>query len=559
MKKYLLILSCLAFGITCTNAQNTFRSSIANFSYPRSLVMTKDSGWVIGETIDRSNNFLNGHSRLSLLDKKGILKATENFNFDSTDIGHIAKLLTDTAGNIYALANFFIHCDIIVDNVNIVYKFDKNLKLLWERKIFFNQASPGYDHGGFTFDSKNNLLVTNGGTINTIDPGNGSDIKKDSISTDFFADIFVLNNGDRLLASRDLLIKTDNNSKIIWSRKLSNQYVKNLGNNLFAVLQNDTIILIDSGVKVINIYVYGASLIDLYDIASNGTNIYCTGRRSYSDSMSVLLKFDMSLHLLSHKTIQRITTANVILAYTNLLAIAGTDMTDDQQMRTELLVTDTAINTLPLADDIGIVRIIPGKFSSFNNTGSGILNELDLDVVVKNYGTTTVQNFSAYTDGSTGTFCTSTDPEIAFTGMNLAPGDTARLTLGTFYYQQYVKADAVFKVCAYTCSPNQHVDKNPHNDFVCDTFVYSGIEDQAMNKADIRIFPNPASNILNIESDRTLFSNYEVINTLGQTLTSGKITNATKATLNIEALPAGVYYVQLHDAKNVSQLKFVKE
>ena len=141
MKKYLLILSCLAFGITCTNAQNIFRSSIANFSYPRSLVMTKDSGWVIGETIDRSNNFLNGHSRLSLLDKKGTLRATANLNFDSTDIGHIAKLLTDTSGNIYALGNFFIHCDVIVDNANVIYKFDKNLKLLWERKIFFERKN----------------------------------------------------------------------------------------------------------------------------------------------------------------------------------------------------------------------------------------------------------------------------------------------------------------------------------------------------------------------------------------------------------------------------------
>ena len=559
MKKQLLSILLVAFIAVYANAQNTFRSSIANFSYPRSLVMTKDSGWVIGETIDRSNNFLNGHSRLSLLDKKGQLRTTANLNFDSTDIGHIAKLLTDTAGNIYALGNFFIHCDVIVDNANVVYKFDKNLKLLWEKKIFFNQESPGYDHGGFVFDSKNDLLVTNGGTINTIDPANGSDIKRDSISSDFFADIFVLNNGDRLLASRDSLIKTDNNSKVIWRKNLSNIYVKNLGNNLFSAVNSDSIILLDSSAKVINIYVYGSSLSSLYDIASNGTNIYCTGSRSYSDSMSVLLKFDMSLHLLSQKNIQRITTANVIRAYSNLLAIAGTDLTDDQQMRTELLVTDTATNTTPLADDIGIVRIIPGKFSSFNNTGSGILNELDLDVVVKNYGTTTVQNFSAYTDGSTGTFCTSTDPEVAFTGMNLAPGDTARLSLGTFYYQQYVKANVVFKVCAYTCSPNQHVDKNPHNDFICDTFTYTGIEDQTISKVDIRIYPNPASNVLNIESDINMYSNYEVINTLGQTITIGKITNATKAALNIEKLPAGVYYIQLHDEKSVSQLKFVKE
>ena len=135
-----------------------------------------------------------------------------------------------------------------------------------------------------------------------------------------------------------------------------------------------------------------------------------------------------------------------------------------------------------------------------------------------------------------------------------------RLHLGTFYQLQYVNGKkAIFNVCAYTCSPNQHVDMNPHNDYKCDTFVYSGIEDNTKDIPRISIFPNPASDILHIQSDKLINANYELINTLGQTILSGKINNALSGTLNIETLPAGVYYIQLREENNISQLKFVKE
>ena len=76
----------------------------------------------------------------------------------------------------------------------------------------------------------------------------------------------------------------------------------------------------------------------------------------------------------------------------------------------------------------------------------------------------------------------------------------------------------------------------------------AGIEQLRMQNAELRIWPNPTSSILNVElgvmSETT---KVEVLNTLGETVIHNSEIVNQKCKLDVSALPAGVYFIQLND------------
>lgn len=88
------------------------------------------------------------------------------------------------------------------------------------------------------------------------------------------------------------------------------------------------------------------------------------------------------------------------------------------------------------------------------------------------------------------------------------------------------------------------------------------IEDQGFD--DVKVFPNPTTDILNITSSETI-SEIEIVNTLGQVVKSIEV-NSDSAVCNVEDLKAGVYMVRIYNNPltepvevAVSQRKFIKE
>ena len=72
----------------------------------------------------------------------------------------------------------------------------------------------------------------------------------------------------------------------------------------------------------------------------------------------------------------------------------------------------------------------------------------------------------------------------------------------------------------------------------------------------INIFPNPASDVLNIESKDITIITYKIIDVNGKTIQ----TNKANKSIEIDNLPAGIYILQLFDSSNslVFSQKFIK-
>jgi hypothetical protein len=79
-----------------------------------------------------------------------------------------------------------------------------------------------------------------------------------------------------------------------------------------------------------------------------------------------------------------------------------------------------------------------------------------------------------------------------------------------------------------------------------------------LNLASLKLFPNPASSMLTIQSDKAL--NAKILDVTGKLVLDDLSIQANQSnTINIEEIATGVYFIQLSDEKHQSaHVKFVK-
>src|SRR5690606_13755902 len=74
----------------------------------------------------------------------------------------------------------------------------------------------------------------------------------------------------------------------------------------------------------------------------------------------------------------------------------------------------------------------------------------------------------------------------------------------------------------------------------------------------VLIFPNPTGDIVNIKANSDTYNSYTVTNAVGQSLLSGKIEHASTS-INLQMLPAGLYYISIRGAQNTKIEKITKQ
>jgi hypothetical protein len=121
-------------------------------------------------------------------------------------------------------------------------------------------------------------------------------------------------------------------------------------------------------------------------------------------------------------------------------------------------------------------------------------------------------------------------------------------------------------ICLTVGSPN-----TPCYDTYCDSSFYvfktagglmtqltinnpTGINELSANN-NLEIYPNPATTMLNIESDFDI-ERVRIVNLQGQVVLE---INTATTMINVEKLSAGVYVVETTNGKSVSRNKFIKQ
>jgi len=90
-----------------------------------------------------------------------------------------------------------------------------------------------------------------------------------------------------------------------------------------------------------------------------------------------------------------------------------------------------------------------------------------------------------------------------------------------------------------------------------DTLTSVGIASPAFDAANLRIYPNPASDVITIAANSTIISNADVLDNTGKVVLRNSDLNKEKVNLDLTTLKPGVYFVRLATSKGVVTEKLI--
>ena len=71
----------------------------------------------------------------------------------------------------------------------------------------------------------------------------------------------------------------------------------------------------------------------------------------------------------------------------------------------------------------------------------------------------------------------------------------------------------------------------------------------------LKFYPNPTSNTLNLVNDYSTIENVQIVNLQGQILFQNKYSNQNNVTLDFSNFPNGIYLVTINNQSNIKIIK----
>jgi hypothetical protein len=103
-----------------------------------------------------------------------------------------------------------------------------------------------------------------------------------------------------------------------------------------------------------------------------------------------------------------------------------------------------------------------------------------------------------------------------------------------------------YKYCVTAVSndsvTNSFLCESPYSDTIAVQFPHVGIME--IGNGQIMVYPNPASDNVNVKSDYTV-SSIEVMNYMGQTVYRNTTVNAKTTQFSVSTLSAGIYFLKV--------------
>ena len=150
--------------------------------------------------------------------------------------------------------------------------------------------------------------------------------------------------------------------------------------------------------------------------------------------------------------------------------------------------------------------------------------------------------------------------------VNTVDGGEAIASLGTTVSGSWQSIDVPMSVFA-TSNPNLNKTKitqllidpaSPNILFIDNFYFYRNpMSSDSFAVSNVKLYPNPTSNVINIESVGTI-QNIAIYNVLGQEVMN-KEANESMVSLDLSGFNAGVYVIKTVIDGTVSSTKFIKE
>lgn len=502
-----------------------------------------------------------------------------NIRIGATTVFDIIPVSSGSA--VIAAGLYGLGGDVIGEIGNFITRLDANGKPVWQVHYAldtftqFSNVEVGFRSVVESPDGHIYAAAQSSG-IAKVD-ANGGRIWEKAFNTATVLDIAATADNGLMLATRTGISKIDEDGNFLWSKSMS-QSIKRiirLNNGDFAAMSSTTIFRLDSSGTVLGSSAankdFSTLFTNLTAIAANDDAFFITADFFLEKGSKVVASINPADFELNWKTelIDNVVLKDLTLK-DSMLAVTGMEFSEADSFiswgyagnmvyRSFIKTIDLNGNTSNPGNDAGITRVVASNNVTATKSPGDTTGLYDLtmpvEVIIKNFGTTRLDSVSVISLSWWGMNCSGATQYAHFNNLALQPGDSAKVLLGNIFSpRKKLDQPVEFRFSVNTFSPNGMMDYNATNDMhsTIVTRTVTGINEQQLISANVKIYPNPAADVIKIESEQALYGTISLLNTLGQELFSVKVTGEKTSTIQLNDIPAGIYIIKISNGNFIA-------
>lgn len=437
-------------------------------------------------------------------------------------------------------------CDVAADCFNFIQKFDENGNSIWYR-LWPGYYCYGQYLKGLTESVDNHLFVNHYTTSTSkIYELNPSGALTDSITIEHseLAGITPLTDSKIVAFKEDSLFRYDTSGNTINSLAFSSP-IKGfqLFNDTLFVLSQNELTLLDANFSVL-LATPVVGYTNYSNLKVDSSFIRFISHTSYNESI-VTTNHDAQFVSVTNISTAVYDTPFKDFSNNHLSLAIDFSLTAYLAIRHLDYSIGSSINYGVNWTDIGVIDLQPTLVSAVpSQFTQGIYSiSLSANALVKNFGIKTLTDCRISHKITEYAICNHNVYTQHFSGLNLAPGDSVWIPLGQIHYETNLFPSVIARsICVYTSHPNYKTDLIVPNDQYCKNIIfgYAGVEEQVLDE--IKVYPNPATDILNIEIDQDEDIYFVVTDLQGKKVINGTLQNNQ---IDISSLAKGSYQLQI--------------
>ncbi len=471
------------------------------------------------------------------------------------------NLEINSDGSFYLLSYNMLFCYPLSDFKWVLQKFDAFGNELWIREWDSAAWEPSQFSGltihfdesiGLNYFSPNGFI----GLLRL--DGFGQTLDSVSIQNTMTKTNGYLSNGNFIAADLQNIYSYDGQGNFINSFNVPDEIMElKVYNDSVYVLSTNQIYLLGSNLNLIN-----SSLLSGYSgltsLKVNAVEVSCLAENT--DNIFVL----KLQHNLSNLQVQTISCTHNTVSTMDFEQNGHVSLAEAKNLfeNYALRLRDyslTSGNSVSIThSDVGLTDINITNVQVLAGPNSQYLVKIWGDVVLKNFGTTTVQNCKIlHSYGPPIDYACGEDYyDSLFTNLNLAPGESVALDLGLIHDKtEYLPGQQQalnYNLCLYTAIPNELIDMVSNNDFICESIFLGYAALDNLSNFNIQIQPNPSNGNFEIKSEQSLgvIAIYDIA---GKMILSFE-SNDNSCLIDLSTYPRGAYHVNITN-KNESYHK----
>lgn len=422
-------------------------------------------------------------------------------------------------------------------------------------KLSYPNEDEFYDYF-FEFRPQNIDLVTDG----TILVSSGSSIIKSNLASSSIKEyslilesqitaIHAINPISYLINTQNRIYKTDSSLTLVDSIEFENPINELLiRNDTIFTLFDSYLLRIDTNLIIIDTIFTSSVSLKSMEYYQNSLWIQI----NTSDSIKLIslhnlqISDTLSFPVLMNNTDFIVANNNYIFvgdSYTNQIGLCNFQIQNNE-------IKDVVMPDVELFDfDIDSIVI---EYYTYQDDSFATGYSYNAELTVKNNSDSTLNSLAVFSDLHGGMNCAQNFYYQIFTGLNILPGQTETLNLRRTYEE-----DTIHNTLCYTCmAPNSALEIQTSDNSLCKTFTITGINDET--PANLKVYPNPASNYIIIEQADFSKTNIEIIDIKGRVVIN-RVSTEQKIRIETSGLSKGLYLVKINNRNKINVQVIMKE